>query len=87
MPTLYRAQLHLEEKAGSITKTCANCRNTADWQLHFAKEGAGIGVPIVSMFTDKAVLARKKFYLVCPVCSNAESVTRDFAAGLMRKGG
>lgn len=62
------------------------CGNVGDWELHYTKEGLGIGVPIVSMFTDKAVLAKKTYYLLCPVCSDAEKVSRDAAEGLIAKG-
>lgn len=84
MPTVYRANLNPEVGATSVERTCSNCGNLAPFELHYAKEGIGLGVPIVSMFTDKATLARKSYYLVCSICSSAESVSRDAAAGLKR---
>jgi len=82
MPTIYRARLNPEPGARPVERKCANCGNLAAFELHHSKEGIGIGLPIVSMFTDKATFAKKSYYLVCPICSDGESVSRDTAIGL-----
>lgn len=86
MATIYRANPHLVPEAATVSRPCLACGNVSDWQLHYTKEGFGVGVPIVSLFTDKAVLAKKTYYLLCPVCSDADPVSRDAAEGLIAKG-
>jgi len=65
---IYKAGLVVEQGSRTVARHCPNCNNDAEFVLCSAKTGPGIGVPIVSLFTQKAVLAKKSYYLVCPIC-------------------
>jgi hypothetical protein len=83
---LYRAKLHRESGAATVATTCGNCGNETCFELAYAKEGLGIGIPVVSWFTDKAVLAAKTYYLQCPICNAADKISKDAAKGLIAQG-
>jgi len=83
---LYKAKLHREPGAARVAATCANCGNETQFELAYAKEGIGVGVPIVSLFTDKAILAAKTYYLQCPICNAADKISKDVAKGLIAQG-
>jgi hypothetical protein len=56
-----------------------NCGNDAEFVLCSSKHGPGVGVPVVRLFTQKAVLAAKAYYLICPICESAVKVEREQA--------
>lgn len=75
-------RLHLIEGARAVEARCSNCSNEVQFQLHYAKEGLGLSVPIAPLFTDKLTWARKTFYLVCPICGAMDKVSREDARKL-----
>lgn len=83
---IYKARLHRMPGAATVKSTCGNCGNETHFELAFAKQGLGLSVPIVSLFTDKATLAAKTYYLQCPVCNAADKISKDAAKGLIAKG-
>jgi hypothetical protein len=77
-----RRTLRPVENATRIPITCNNCNNEVEYELYSAKTGPGIGVPVVLFFTDKYTLAKKSYFLVCPVCDFAVQIKRDQAKSL-----
>ncbi len=72
----------MEGSPKCVSKVCPSCHNQGEFVLCYAKTGMGVGIPIASLFTDKAILAKKTFVLACPVCPYNEKISRDAAAAL-----
>ena len=82
---LGKSQLHAVRDAATVKRECANCGNNVDLELHYAKTGLGLGIPVLMLFSDSfSVTTHKKYYLVCPACACAVEVNKDVAKGLMR---
>lgn len=81
---MYFANVRLNpvEGARAVLAACSNCSNKVEFRLHYAKEGLGLSVPIAPLFTDKLTWARKTFYLVCPICSAMDKISRENARKL-----
>jgi hypothetical protein len=79
---IYKAGLTKEKGARTVTQRCMGCGQTSEFVLCSRKTGAGIGIPVVSIFTDKAILAKKSYALVCSLCAFSVNVERDRAAAL-----
>ena len=77
-----RKTLRPVEGATKVPLKCENCNNQVDFELHSAKSGPGLGVPIVLFFTDKYTLAKKSYYLLCSICDNAVQLSRQQAKSL-----
>jgi len=81
------AQVHLHEKAATVRNTCPNCSNEVDFVLLWNKAGLGIGIPILMLFTDKAVITtHKQYHLGCPICGYKFKVEKNIAQGLIAEG-
>ena len=70
------------EGATKVPATCSNCNNAVEFQLHSSKVGPGLSIPITPLFTDKFTLAYKAYFLICPICSAMDKISRDQANGL-----
>jgi len=78
--------LHEHESGASARIQCPNCNNEGDFKLVWGKAGLGLGVPVVSWFTDAlTVTTHKKWGIRCPTCNYAEEITKDVAKGLILK--
>jgi hypothetical protein len=81
------AQLHVHETASKLRHKCPICSNEVDFQLVWNKAGPGLGIPIVSWFTDATMITtHKQYHLGCPVCGYLERINRDIAKGLIAEG-
>lgn len=81
------AKVHIHETAATVRRTCPKCSNEVDFRLIWNKAGLALGVPIVSWFTDAAMISTHNHYhLGCPTCGYAERVSRDIAKGLIAEG-
>jgi len=79
---IYKAGLTQEKGARTVTQPCMGCGQNPEFVLCSVKSGPGLSVPFVSIFTDKATLAKKTYVLVCPLCGFTIRVDRDTAAAL-----
>lgn len=81
------AEIHVHETAATVAKQCPNCENTTDFKVLWNKAGFGLGIPVVSWFTDKTTITTHKHYhLGCPTCGYAERIEKSVALGLIAKG-
>ena len=79
-------KVHEHESGATAHLECPNCENEVDCKLVWAKAGLGIGIPVVSWFTDATTITtHKKYGLVCPTCDYTEAITKDIAKGLIAK--
>jgi predicted RNA-binding Zn-ribbon protein involved in translation (DUF1610 family) len=84
----FPATLHVDERAATVRRQCPNCSNEVDFRLVWNKAGLGLGIPVVSWFTDATTITtHKQYHLGCPVCGYLETISRDAAKGLMAEGG
>jgi len=51
----------------TVELTCSHCGNKTKHQIHEVYYGPQVGI----IFLKKPLLSLKKYYLVCPICSNA----------------
>jgi predicted RNA-binding Zn-ribbon protein involved in translation (DUF1610 family) len=80
-------QLHVDEKAATVRRKCPQCSNEVDFRLVWNKAGLAIGVPVVSWFTDAAMIStHNNYHLGCPVCGYLEKITRAQAKALRSTG-
>jgi len=68
--------------AGTLEKICDNCGNVGEHTLAEAPYGLGIGIP----FMRPVLSTHRAYALRCPICSDAERISKDEAKALMRRG-
>lgn len=61
---------------------CKRCNNQVHRELYSTKVGPGLSIPGTGLFTDRFTLAYKMFYLICPICQDAQKLSRSEAKGL-----
>jgi len=81
------AKIHVHETAATVVRQCPNCGNSTEFKLLWNKAGLGLGVPVVSWFTDKTTITtHKQYHLGCSTCGYVERILKDDAKGLIAEG-
>lgn len=79
-------RLHEHESGASAEIECPRCGRTGDFKLVWGKAGLGLGVPVVSWFTDAAmVTTHRKWGIRCPFCQYAEEIDKRLADALIEE--
>lgn len=78
--------LHEHESGASVRIECPQCAQEGDFKLVWGKAGLGLGIPVVSWFTDALmVTTHKKWGIRCPSCKYAEEIEKHVAQALIKQ--
>lgn len=81
------AKIHKVDGAARVSSECPNCSNIVDFQLLWNKAGLALGIPVVSLFTDKTMIStHTQYHLGCPTCGYLERLDNHVAKGLIAEG-